>query len=175
MKFCKTVKEYESILSRSIIFNVKDVYYDIIIDIAKSVFGWKCTRQKPHKETGSEALTHAKADWDVMWIDADFYIDRVKGMKAYQKINHFPGMSIICLKNNLAKYLKLAEKEMPSEFTFFPKTWIFPAESYELANYVKREHGMTFIVKPAGSSQGKGIFITRKLKEITRDTSQVVQ
>lgn len=45
-------------------------------------------------------------------------------------------MSIICLKNNLAKYLKLVEKEMPTEFTFFPMTWIFPAESYELANYV---------------------------------------
>ena len=59
---------------------------------------------------------HSKADWDVMWIDSDFHIDRVKGMKSYQIINHFPGMTIITLKNNLAKYLKLMQKEMPSEF-----------------------------------------------------------
>lgn len=83
LKLCKTEKEYEQIVSRSIVFNVKDVHYDLIINTAKNIFGWKCTRQKPHKETGSEVLTHAKADWDVMWIDADFYIDRVKGMKHY--------------------------------------------------------------------------------------------
>jgi len=34
-------------------------------------------------------------------------------------------MTIISLKNNLAKYLKLAQKEMASEFTFFPKLGFF--------------------------------------------------
>jgi hypothetical protein len=83
------------------------VRYDIIKTIAKKVFGWRCTRNKPDKETGSDALTHAKADWDIAWIDYDFSIDKLKGLKLYQRINHFPGMTIISMKNNLAKYLKL--------------------------------------------------------------------
>jgi len=44
-------------------------------------------------------------------------------------------MTIITMKNNLAKYLKLMQKEMPSDFTFFPKSWVFPADSYDLMNY----------------------------------------
>lgn len=104
--------------------------------MAKKTFGWKCTRFKPDKVTKSAALTHAKADWDIAWIDADFNIDKMRGMKPYQRINHFPGMTIISLKNNLAKYLKLMQKEYPQDFNFFPKTWIFPYESHELMNYV---------------------------------------
>lgn len=122
-----------------IIFNVKEVHYDIIKNIAKKTFGWRCSRFKPDKETGSVALTHKEADWDIIWIDSDFTIDRLKGMKPYQKINHFPGMTIISLKNNLAKYLKLMQKVMPTDFTFFPKTWIFPSESYDLMNHIQEK------------------------------------
>lgn len=148
----KTKEEFEAKLSDQIILQAREIRYDIIKNIAKKQFGWRCTRFKPDKETGSQALTHAKADWDVAWIDADFCIDKLRGMKPYQKINHFPGMTIISLKNNLAKYLKLLQKQMPSEFNFFPKTWIFPYESYELVNFMEGKKTMTFIVKPVNSS-----------------------
>lgn len=111
-----------------------------------------------------------------MWIDSDFHIDRLKGLKPYQKINHFPGMTIISLKNNLAKYLKAMQKRQEKEFNFFPKSWIFPYESYELMNYLqehKKQH--TFIVKPTNSCQGKGIFLTKKIKDIPRDSCNLVQ
>ena len=91
-------------------FNTKEVRYDIIKNIAKKQFGWKLTRIKCDKESGSELLTHAKADWDIIWLDSDFTVDKLKGLKPYQKINHFPGMTIISMKNNLAKYLKLMQK-----------------------------------------------------------------
>ena len=115
---------------------------------------WRFTRSKPDKETGSDALTHAKADWYIGWIDNDFSVDKMRGLKPYQKINHFPGMTIISMKNNLAKYLKLKQKDMSSEFQFFPKTWIFPYESYELMNYLQsdKKKPSTFIVKPMNSS-----------------------
>jgi tubulin polyglutamylase TTLL6/13 len=166
----KTPAEFEASLHDKIILNVREIRYDLIKNIAKKVFGWKLTRLKPDKETGSTALTHAKADWDIIWLDSDFHIDRLKGMKPYQKINHFPGMTIISLKNNLAKYLKLMQKEMPQEFNFFPKTWIYPYESYDLMNFIQeKKKPMTFIVKPVNSCQGKGIFITRKVKDIPKD------
>ena len=167
----KTKEEFEAKLNEQIIINSREIRYDLIKNIAKKVFGWRCTRYKPDKETGSEALMHGKADWDILWIDSDFHIDRLKGLKSYQRINHFPGMTILSLKNNLAKYLKLIKKELPEEFDFFPKTWIFPYESYEMTKYMQeKKKPMTFIVKPMNSSQGKGIFITRKIKDIPRDS-----
>lgn len=166
---------FEQELASKIILNCREVRYDIIKQIAKKQFGWKCTRFKPDKETGSEALTHGKADWDIIWLDSDFTIDRLKGLKPHQKINHFPAMTVISLKNNLAKYLKMMQKQLPSEFGFFPKTWSFPAESYDLMNFIQeKKKPVTLIVKPVNSSQGKGIFITRKLKEIPRDIPHVV-
>ena len=132
----KKMEVFEGELSSKIILYSKEVRYEIVKQIAKKQFGWKCTRFKPDKESGSEALTHARADWDIMWMDSDFTIDRLKGLKPYQKINHFPGMTVISLKNNLAKYLKLMAKQLPEDFIFFPKTWSFPAESYDLMNFV---------------------------------------
>lgn len=134
----KKLKEFEAKISDKIILYSREIRYDLIKDIAKKVFGWRCTRNKPDKETGSEVLTHKHADFDILWLDQDFHIDRLKSLKSYQKINHFPGMTIISMKNNLAKYLKLMQKttELTSEFQFFPKSWIFPYESYELTNYL---------------------------------------
>jgi tubulin polyglutamylase TTLL6/13 len=171
----KSAAEFEANLQDKIILNAREIRYDIIKHIAKKTFGWRITRFKPDKETGSTALTHAKADFDVLWLDSDFHIDRLKGLKPYQKINHFPGMTIISLKNNLAKYLKLMQKQMPQEFGFFPKSWIFPYESYELQNFVnEKKKPIQFIVKPINSCQGKGIFLTRKIKDIPRDQGCVV-
>lgn len=172
----KKKQQFESNLHDKIILHCKEVHYDIIKNIAKKQFGWKCTRWKPDKETGSTALQHDTADWDIKWTDADFQLDKMKGLKPYQKINHFPAMTVISLKNNLAKYLKLMQKERPQDFNFFPKTWCFPSESYDLMNFVQeKKKPVTFIVKPVNSSQGKGIFMTRKIKEIPRDVPSVVQ
>ena len=63
--------------------NCKEVRYDLIKNIAKKTFGWRCTRFKPDKETGSKALTHDEADFDLMWIDSDFSISKLKGLKPY--------------------------------------------------------------------------------------------
>jgi tubulin polyglutamylase TTLL6/13 len=43
-------------------------------------------------------------------------------------------------------------------------------------NFIQeKKKPVTLIVKPVNSSQGKGIFITRRLKEIPRDIPHVVQ
>jgi tubulin polyglutamylase TTLL6/13 len=148
-----TKEEFEAILNEQIIMNVRDVHYNVIRNIAKKVFGWRCTRYKPDKETGSTKLMHTNADWDLIWIDSDFTVERLKNFKPHQKVNHFPGMSILALKNNLAKYLNLMQLSVPSEFGFFPKTWIFPSDSYTLMNYIaEKKKSMMLIVKPCGLS-----------------------
>ena len=64
--------EFEKDLESRIILNARDVHYILVNNIAKKVFDWRLTRAKPDKETGSECLTHAKADWDAL---RDFFAE----------------------------------------------------------------------------------------------------
>lgn len=66
--------------------------------------------------------------WNLCWTDATIGIDRIKDMKRFQKINHFPGMTEICRKDFLARNLKRMVKLFPKDYNFFPKTWCFPSE-----------------------------------------------
>ena len=45
--------------------------------------------------------------FDIFWIDGAGmrFNDRFAQLKSYQRINHFPGMNIICRKNELGKLL----------------------------------------------------------------------
>lgn len=51
-------------------------------------------------------------------------------------------------------------KSQPQEYSFIPKTWIFPAECTQFQNYVKelkrKRKQKTFIVKPANGAMGHG-------------------
>lgn len=51
-------------------------------------------------------------------------------------------------------------KSQPQEYSFIPKTWIFPAEYTQFQNYVKelrrKRKQKTFIVKPANGAMGHG-------------------
>jgi len=51
-------------------------------------------------------LTHSEEeDWDILWNDGAVQCDRLYRMKPYQRINHFPGMHILCRKNLFARNL----------------------------------------------------------------------
>ena len=50
-------------------------------------------------------------------------------MKNYQRTNHLPACYVIARKNLLARNLGNMQAVMPTEFDFFPKTWILPSDS----------------------------------------------
>ena len=57
-------------------------------------------------------------------------------------------------------------KKFPNGYSFFPLTWMLPIEYHELRTYFENKpkgKARTFIVKPEALSQGKGIFLTRKI------------
>ena len=68
------------------------------------------------------------------------------------------------------------QRAFPEEYQFFPKTWLLPSELTEFRNQfqnnnvngkiVKPNKKKTYIVKPEGLSQGKGIFLSRNMDEI---------
>ncbi|XP_015603647.1 tubulin polyglutamylase TTLL13 isoform X2 [Cephus cinctus] len=106
------------------------------------------------------------SSWNLYWTDLSISIERAKDMKRFQKINHFPGMTEICRKDLLARNLNRMLKLFPTEYNFFPKTWCFPADHGEALGYSKLRRSTTFIIKPDTGCQGRGIYLTKNLKDI---------
>lgn len=50
-------------------------------------------------------------NWDLKWTDTPVSVEMLSKLQSHQKINHFPGMSTLSRKNNLAK--NLVKMQMP--------------------------------------------------------------
>lgn len=141
--------------------------------------------QKKKKKTITVCLTHCRYDvirkvaqkfeykevsdgesWNLYWTDLSITVERCKDMKRFQKINHFPGMLEICRKDLLARNLTRMQRSFPRDYNFFPKTWCLPADLGDAITYSKIRRNKTFILKPEAGSQGRGIIITKSLKDI---------
>jgi len=73
-------------------------------------------------------------------------------------------------------------KLCPSDFDFFPKTWILPFEASDVCKYLDgggkdkdRDKDRCIIVKPSGGAQGKGIYLAMSSKAIKPDEDAVAQ
>ncbi|XP_033026394.1 tubulin polyglutamylase TTLL6 isoform X2 [Lacerta agilis] len=114
-------------------------------------------------------------DWTLYWTDFSVSLERVLEMKPYQKINHFPGMLEICRKDLLARNMGRMLKLFPKEFNFFPRTWCLPADYGELQAFGRSKKHKTYICKPDSGCQGRGIFITRSVKDIKPGEDMICQ
>eukprot|EP00826_Nyctotherus_ovalis_P001209 TRINITY_DN10164_c0_g2_i1.p1 TRINITY_DN10164_c0_g2~~TRINITY_DN10164_c0_g2_i1.p1 ORF type:complete len:459 (-),score=120.87 TRINITY_DN10164_c0_g2_i1:15-1391(-) len=113
------------------------------------------------------------ADWDLCWTDLGVTPDTVGRLKAFQKINHFPNMACLSRKNQLARNLVKMHRMFGKEYEFFPQTWLLPGDW----NWLRMDRGgdRTYIVKPEGMSQGRGIYIAKEIEEINSFEHCVVQ
>ncbi|KAJ4940623.1 hypothetical protein JOQ06_026920 [Pogonophryne albipinna] len=100
---------------------------------------------------------------------------RVKDMKRYQKINHFPGMSEICRKDLLARNMNRMLKLFPKDYNIFPRTWCLPADYSDFQAYTRAKKSKTYICKPDTGCQGKGIIITKSSKDIQPGEHMICQ
>ncbi|XP_042079445.1 tubulin polyglutamylase ttll6 isoform X1 [Haplochromis burtoni] len=114
-------------------------------------------------------------DWTLFWTDCSVSLDRVKDMKRYQKINHFPGMSEICRKDSLARNMNRMLKLFPKDYNIFPRTWCLPADYSDFHAYTRAKKHKTYICKPDTGCQGKGIFITKSSKDIKPGEHMICQ
>ncbi|XP_074651211.1 tubulin polyglutamylase ttll6-like isoform X2 [Tubulanus polymorphus] len=114
-------------------------------------------------------------DWNLYWTDYSVALERVMDMKKYQKINHFPGMSEICRKDLLARNMNRMHKLFPKEYNVFPKSWCLPADYGDLQAYARSKKHKTYILKPESGCQGKGIWVTKNVKDIKPHEHMVCQ
>ena len=143
-----------------IICNILFTEYEVIRKVVLETLAWRITENEME-------------DWDIAWNDTYIPIDKLAKMKPYQKINHFPGMHGICKKNFLAWNLNKMLKLFPNEFNYFPRTWVLPGDYSDFKSQLNKKK--FFIVKPEASSQGRGIFLIRKLEDINISERYVVQ
>ncbi|XP_053573677.1 tubulin polyglutamylase TTLL13 [Bombina bombina] len=121
------------------------------------------------KEVGDED------EWTVYWTDCSVSLERVMEMKRFQKINHFPGMSEICRKDLLARNMNRLLKLFPKEYSIFPRTWCLPADYGDFQAYCRTKKNKTYICKPESGCQGRGIFLSRNMKDIKHGDHMICQ
>ena len=57
-------------------------------------------------------------------------------------------------------------KFMPDEYSFVPKSYNMPQDEDALKAYMKKHPNKTFICKPNEGSEGCGILLAKKFKDI---------
>ncbi|OAF66702.1 Tubulin polyglutamylase TTLL11 [Intoshia linei] len=118
-----------------------------------------------------------ETDCDIFWFDGAMSIDKLNDLKSFQKINHFPAMNEISRKDNLARNISRMIKYNKDEFSFIPKTWIFPADYSSFQNYVKlnKKKRRYFITKPLNGAMGNGIKLTKNIDRHQYNDGGIVQ
>ena len=137
--------------------------HNTIFDVFRSRSGWE--------ETDSDT------DWDINWADVGWirdYFDHVH-MDDHQRVNHFRNHYELTRKDLMVKNLKRMKRQLErtdthaeaAKYNFFPATFVLPAEYGLFLEEFKRTPGSTWIMKPIGRAQGKGIFLFNKLNQIS--------
>lgn len=143
---------------------------DTPLPLFSSRWRWKIV-----KESSPSTL---KKNVNILWMDTANGVSSVfHHIQPWQCVNHFPGMLHIARKIRLAQHLEFMKKEFPSDYSFFPQTFILPRDFIQFKkefvklrsdqpHHVTKKKSKTFIVKPDGGAQGRGIFLTRRLEDI---------
>lgn len=113
-------------------------------------------------------------NWNLFWCD----LQTIKNInecsiKPNQKITHFRNFYELSRKNHLSRNLKKYKKqciksgnlEQAELCDALPTTFEIPNEVSMFRQEAKKDPRTTWIAKPSSSSQGRGIFLFKKLSE----------
>ncbi|KAF6089698.1 tubulin tyrosine ligase like 9 [Phyllostomus discolor] len=117
-----------------------------------------------------------EGEWDFYWCDIGWLRENFDHtyMDEHVRISHFRNHYELTRKNYMVKNLKRFRKQLEREAgkleaakcDFFPKTFELPSEYHLFVEEFRKNPGITWIMKPVARSQGKGIFLFRRLKDI---------
>ena len=128
------------------------------------------------KARGWHEVKEGEGEWDFYWCDVAWMREHFDHcyLEEHQRVCHFRNHYELSKKNHMARNLKRLKKQLEKESKleaskcdFFPTTYELPSEYHMFVEEFKRNPGTIWIMKPAGKAQGKGIFLFRRLKDIT--------
>ncbi|KAJ2938520.1 hypothetical protein O0L34_g13016 [Tuta absoluta] len=120
-----------------------------------------------------EAAPESK-DFNLLWSGLHPKPDVLRNLSPYQRVNHFPRSYELTRKDKLFKNIeKMQYFRGLKHFDFVPTTFLMPAEFKELCSTHFRTKG-PWIVKPAASSRGRGIYIVNTPDQIPKGENVVV-
>jgi tubulin polyglutamylase TTLL6/13 len=94
--------------NKRVAINVYCTEYDVVKKVARKIMNYRVKElEEDHegaviKGQGAQKLSTV---WDISWHDLAITPDYMSKMQSYQKVNHFPGMYVVCRKNFLARNL----------------------------------------------------------------------
>mmetsp|Transcript_4866 Transcript_4866/g.7408 ORF Transcript_4866/g.7408 Transcript_4866/m.7408 type:complete len:1136 (-) Transcript_4866:239-3646(-) len=148
-------------------FWANECRYDVILNKIESM-GWKAIEDE-RKESRC----------NMFWIDSATIHERFRTILPWQVINHFPGMPNIARKNRMGQNLNRMLKMFPREYTYYPRTWVLPAELSDFrAQFDNTGNSLgnkIYIIKPDAGCQGKGIFLVRHFDQVPQQDNVVAQ
>lgn len=116
--------------------------------------------------------THG-SDWCIQWSGPGMRDSAWSDIHEYQRVNHFPGSTELTRKDSMYIHLNGMAKHFGREcFDFLPETYVLPDQLQAFMEEYEREGGL-WIVKPANSACGRGIFILRSIHELPHGASVV--
>ncbi|XP_037083266.1 LOW QUALITY PROTEIN: probable tubulin polyglutamylase TTLL9 [Pollicipes pollicipes] len=129
-------------------------------------------RSRGWKEVGPE-----DPDWDINWCDVSQlkeYYDHTF-LQDHQRICHFRNHYELSRKNMLMKNIRRLKRQMERAGTkeeaercvICPTSFELPSEYHMFVEEFRHYPRAIWIMKPAGKSQGRGIFLTQRLKDVT--------
>ena len=114
-------------------------------------------------------------DWTVMWYWGSIKTQIYQGLTKYQKVNHFPRSNELTRKDLIWENMnRMNSLHGDAHYDFVPKTYNLPKEHTMLVEEMERDPERWWIVKPAASSQGKGIYFTNNINELPYKQNSVV-
>ncbi|XP_061486801.1 probable tubulin polyglutamylase TTLL9 isoform X5 [Rhineura floridana] len=125
---------------------------------------------------GYQKMKEREGEWDFYWCDVRWLQENFDHtyMDEHVRISHFRNHYELTRKNYVVKNLKRFRKQLERDAgkleamkcDFFPKTFEMPSEYHLFVEEFRKNPGITWIMKPVARSQGRGIFLFRKLKDV---------
>ena len=161
----------------------KDTLYYRVVKTKSEVYDI-VTRSFLRKKNWVE-LPHGmnlKTTWNLLWTWGKPQIDMTK-LLVFQKVNHFPGNKGIVrkdlLKSNIERIQKLGNKAAAA-FNILPATFVLPKEINKFIEVFYENHEKEgiyniWIIKPVGSSRGRGISLMNDIGGLNYTETIVAQ